>query len=69
MRAQGNIDLTADNMQALGVKKDADGMYRCYGRFAEEYPVFIPRDSELTEPLIRHYHQKCLHWWHQHDHE
>ena len=48
-------------MQTLGVKKDADGMYRCYGRFAEEYPVFIPRDSELTEPLIRHCHQKCLH--------
>ena len=36
-------------------------MYRCYGRFTEEYPVFIPRDSELTEPLIRHYHQKCSH--------
>ena len=49
-------------MQALGVKKDTDGMYQCYGRFAEKYPVFIPRDSELTEPLlIRHYHQKCLH--------
>ena len=61
LRAQRNIDLTADNMQALGVKKDADGMYRWDGRFAEEYPVFIPRDSELTEPLIRHYHQKCLH--------
>ena len=61
MRAQRNIDLTADNMQALGVKKDTDGMYRCYGRFTEEYPVFIPRDGELTEPLIRHYHQKCLH--------
>ena len=48
-------------MQTLGVKKGTDGMYRCYGRFAEEYPVFIPLDSELTEPSIRHYHWKCLH--------
>ena len=61
LRAQRNIDLTADNMQALGVKTDTDGMYRCYGRSTKEYPVYVPRDSELTEPLIRHYHQKCLH--------
>ena len=59
LRAQRNIDLTADKIQAPGFKKDTDGMYRCYGRLAEEYPVFIPRDTELTETLIKHYHQKC----------
>ena len=66
MRAQRNIDITADNMQALGVKKDTDGMYRCYGRFTEEYPVFIPRDGRTFDKTLS---PEMFTWWCQHDHE
>ena len=30
------------------------------GRIAGEYPIFIPKDSDIVERLIEHHHLKCL---------
>ena len=40
-RTQKEVDPTADNIQALGVKKDHEGIYKCCGHIADEYPIFI----------------------------
>ena len=58
---QKEVDPTADDIESLGLKKDSQGIYRSYGQISDEYPVFIPKDSDIVERLIDHHHLKCLH--------
>ena len=61
LRAQKGVDPTADDVESPGLKKDDQGIYRCYGQVADEYPIFIPKDNDILERLIEHHHLKCLH--------
>ena len=61
LRAQKGVDPMADDIESLGVKKDDQGIYRCYRQIADEYPIFIPKNSDIVECLIERHHMKRLH--------
>ena len=45
----------------LNLKKDNEGIYRCYGRILGMYPVYLPTESTFTEKLVMSAHCATLH--------
>ena len=53
LRAPKEVHPMADDVESLGLKKENQGIYRCYGRIADEYPIFIPKDSDYCRMFDR----------------
>ena len=60
--------LQNNDMIALGLKIDEDGILRCHGRFNNadmpektKVPIYLPRKKYWTELLVKKFHQKLFH--------
>ena len=54
--------------QSLGVYVDDDGLLRCRSRLGNapvpeesKFPILLPRDSYVTDLIVRNFHQQVLH--------
>ena len=54
--------------QSLGVYVDDDGLLQCRGRLGNapvpeesKFPILLPRDSHVTDLIVRNCHQQVLH--------
>ena len=47
--------------EKLNLKKDEDGIQRCYGRIEGDYPIYLPDSDLFAKKLIMHEHIQTLH--------
>ena len=47
--------------EALNLKKNKQGLYKCCGRIIGEYPIFVPRKTLLVEKMVENAHYQTLH--------
>ena len=47
--------------EKLNLKKDEDGILRCYGRIEGDYPIYLPDSDLFAKKLIMHEHIQTLH--------
>ena len=52
---------TMEGIPDVRLEPDRNATLRCFGRVQDYHPIFIPRRSELTTLLVKHYHKKTLH--------
>ena len=45
----------------LNLVQSTDGIYECRGRIQVSYPIYLPKESLLTEKIIRAAHKKTMH--------
>ena len=51
-----------NDMKPLNLFKNYSEVYQCQGRIQGDYPIYIPRNSELAEKIVQQFHKKTLHW-------
>ena len=49
------------NRKQLNVKVNEEGFYQCFGRMQDEHPIFISKDSILSEKLVKEAHILTIH--------
>ena len=47
--------------KSLNFVQITDGKYECSGRIQRSYPIYLPKESSLTEKFIRAAHEKTMH--------
>ena len=47
----------------LGLQADERGVAVCVGRIRGSHPIYLPRDAELTEKLVRRIPFRNASWW------
>lgn len=56
-KAQQSEDLKSN----IDLKKDENGVWRCYGKVPGYNPIFLPRNNKLVISVIEQSHKKTLH--------
>ena len=50
-----------DNQKRLNLHKNQEGIYKCWDRTEEAYPVYMPSESTLNQKTIFSAHKGTLH--------
>ena len=53
--------MVSDKLQ-LNLQPNGEKILECRGRIQGRYPIYLPDDSLFAEKLVRHAHQRTLHW-------
>ena len=55
------MNLSSNDVQQLGLTKCDDDIIRCIGRFSEDQPIFLPRESLYSHKVCVEAHTRVGH--------
>ena len=61
-RSVKNCERFKSNKERLNLPKNEKGIFICEGRIEEDYPLYLPKRSLLTDKIVEHCHLGTLHW-------